>query len=272
MNLDEIASELEALGLNDDEATVYLRLLQTGPSKVSQLSAYFEMSRSTLYRVLDELAEKGFVAKSLDRPTVYTPEDPEAVFEIGSQELRRQLDHLESVRDRVLDPMEEIADLHGGGEEDPHHWKRLEGASRIYEVIHKRAQNADRSVEALSNHSLCTKSWLPIVEKAWRILAERARGDVDVRLLLGFEEPYERVPDGVDAGPLAVRRFDADDTVHFLLFDRSEIVLVLRPEDASLGQKDEVAVWTDAPGIVATHKALFTQRWPEATEVEEPGT
>lgn len=269
MNVEEIAGELEALGLDEDEAQVYVRLLESGPAKVSQLSAYFEMSRSSLYRVLDALADSGFVTKSLDRPTVYTPEDPEEVFEIGSQDLRRQLDHLESVRSRVLGPLQEIAGSRTG-EDDAHHWKRLEGTSRIYEVVHNRAQHAEESIEGVSNHKLCTKNWLPIVEKAWRVLAERARGGADVRLLLGFEDPCDEMPDGVDPDLFAVRRLQTTGTVHFLLFDRSEILLVVRPEDTSVGRQEPVAVWTDAPGLLATHEALFRQRWPDSEAVTTP--
>lgn len=259
----QIANELEALGLEPDEASVYLRLLQVGPAKVSQLVDHVDLSRSSLYRVLDELVEEGFVSKSLERPTVYTPEDPRTIFELGSQELESRLDRLEDVQGRVLGPLQELAGA-DGHEAQAHHWKRIEGASRIYEVIAKRSREAEERIEVVSNHGLCQRHELAEVERAWRTLAERGRQGVAVNLLLGFEPPTEQVPDDVLESCEEVRAFRQETTVHFLLFDREELVLVVRPQAGAGGGDEEMAVWTDAPGILATHEALVESLWPRA--------
>lgn len=259
----EIVNELEALGLEEDEASVYLRLLQVGPAKVSQLSDYVDLSRSSLYRVLDGLVEEGFVSKSLDRPTVYTPEEPQRIFELGSRELQQQLDRLERVQSRVLGPLQDIAG-DDGVQGDPHHWKRVEGATQIYEIIAKRAQEASDRIDLVSNHGLCTETDRSVVERAWRALAERGQDGVDLRLLIGFDEPTEAIPDRVLEASRGVRRFDEVETLHFLLFDRRELVLVLRAEEDGGGREDEMAVWTNAPGILATHEFLVESLWPQA--------
>lgn len=267
MNIEEIATELEALNLEGDEARVYLRLLETGSTKVSALSDDFEMSRSTLYRVLDGLTEKGFVSKSLDRPTVYTAEDPETVFEIGSQDLRRQLEHLDRVQDRVIGSLRKLSEGNGS-KPDSYHWKRLEGASRIYEVIHQCAQNAEETVDGMSNHKLCTETWMPAVEQAWQVLSEQGNNGLDVRLLLGFPELESEIPEHVSTSSMEIRAFDPDDVVHFLVFDETELVLVVRPQSPGKTEHEKVvAVWTDAPGIVATHRTLFRSLWSAGTPV-----
>lgn len=259
----DIVNEMQALGMGEDEAAVYLRLLQVGPSKVSQLADYVDMSRSSLYRVLDGLVEEGFVSKSLDRPTVYSPEDPETIFEIGSQQLERKLDRLNRVQDRVLDPLRELAGDQGL-EEDPHHWKRLEGASRIYEIISKRAQEAEERIEVVSNHALCERTDIAAVESAWQELAAQGSQGVTVHLLLGFDDPAASVPDSVVDACEQLRRFEEDRTLHFLLFDREELVLVLRPKNRVTETDEEMAVWTNAPGLLATHALLVDRLWPDA--------
>lgn len=258
----QIVSDLEALGLDQDEASVYLRLLQVGPAKVSQLSDYVDMSRSSLYRVLDGLVEEGLVAKSLERPTRYTPEDPETIFELGSQDLQHRLDQLERVQSRVLAPLQELAG-DDGVQGDPHHWKRIEGASRIYEIIGKRAQEATERIDLISNHDLCERTELPVVEKAWQVLADKGKDGIELRLLVGFDQPGEVVPDAVLEGASGVRCFEEDETLHFLLFDRRELVLVLRPDEGA-DREEEMAVWTNAPGILATHEFLVECLWPQA--------
>jgi sugar-specific transcriptional regulator TrmB len=262
----EIVKELEALGLEEDEASVYLRLLQVGPSKVSQLSDHVDLSRSSLYRILDGLVEQGIVSKSLDRPTVYSPEDPQTIFELGSQDLQRQLAQLERVRDRVLDPLQEIAGDQSVRDGD-YHWKRVEGASQIYELIGRRVQEAERSVDLLTNHGLCKRVDLPAVEKAWQVAAERGRNGVDLRLLVGFEDTVASVPDDVLGATDTIRSFDPDATIHFLLFDDRELMLLLRPQSEVTEPEEEVAVWTNAPGIVATHRSLVETVWTQAEPV-----
>lgn len=259
----QIVNELETLGLETDEASVYLRLLQVGGAKVSQLADHAAVSRSSLYRVLDELVDKGFVSKSLGRPTVYTPEDPDTIFDLSTQELESRLDRLDRVRDRVLGPLQELADDEGCDE--AHHWKRIEGASRIYEVIVKRAQEADERIDVISNHALCQRHDLAAVEEAWRVLADRGREGITVNLLLGFEPPTEEVPDDVLDASAGVRSFQQEETVHFLLFDRRELVLVLKPQAEGDDGDEEMAVWTNAPGLLATHEALVESLWPQAT-------
>jgi len=258
----EIVDELEALGLAEDEASVYLRLLQVGPAKVSQLADHVDLSRSSLYRVLDDLVEEGFVSKSLDRPTVYTPEDPETIFELGSQDLRHQLDRLERTRDRLIDPLREIAGDQGI-QTDGYHWKRIDGATRIYDMIAKRTREADDRIELLSNHDLCARTDLGAVEKAWQTAAERGRDGVELNLLVGFEDAENAIPEEVqEVG--RCRSFDTDETLHFVVFDREELVVLIRPQDQLTAEDEEMAVWTNAPGILATHQSLVDALWTGA--------
>jgi sugar-specific transcriptional regulator TrmB len=259
VNIDQVANQIEALGLEETEAEVYLRLLQAGPAKVSQLASFVEMSRSTLYRTLDDLVEKGFVTKSLGRPTVYGPKDPETVFEMGAQDLRNQLDHLDHVRNRVIN---DLKTLHGDETaNNRYHWKRLEGATRIYNIIHKLVQEAESRVEVVSNDDMCERTSLPFVERAWSILQDRAQ-QVDVRLVL---DPSSSLPSDVTPENLDIRQLGANDPLHFLLVDRSELLLVVHPAGRpDAGSEDQVAIWTDAAGILTTHAELLDRMWPDA--------
>ncbi len=53
---------LRELGLEGNEAKVYLALLQNGPSSVLQIARITQLKRPTLYLILDELANKGLTA------------------------------------------------------------------------------------------------------------------------------------------------------------------------------------------------------------------
>lgn len=54
-------SELQSLGLNDKQATVYMSALELGQSTVLELSKHSHIKRSTVYVILDELKCKKLI-------------------------------------------------------------------------------------------------------------------------------------------------------------------------------------------------------------------
>lgn len=274
MQASSIIEDLEAAGLAEDEASVYVRLLQVGPAKAGQLTQYFEMSRSTLYRLLNELVEEGYVSKGLERPTVYTAIDPEKLFDLGLDEIDRQRDRLTHVRERRLDKLQKIAgETKREGSETT--WRKMEGTEQIYEALHSMSEGAEESIWSASNHEVTTARFLPTVEEAWRIVCRRAVDDgVDVRLLFDFQgDPYHHIPDWVrPAQTLDFRQIVADETVHFVLFDEQDLLMWARPAPVgTMGKEDDVAVKTNAQGSVVAHRMLFDELWDRGRPVKLEG-
>jgi sugar-specific transcriptional regulator TrmB len=63
---------LLSLGLSSCQARVYLALAQVGPSNTKMISDKSDVSRQDIYRVLEALAAKGLVIKSMARPVRYS--------------------------------------------------------------------------------------------------------------------------------------------------------------------------------------------------------
>lgn len=269
LKLRELATHLESVGLDEEEGLVYVRLLQSGPSKVSELTSWVDVSRSKLYRILDSLAERGVVEKGLDRPTVYAAADPEDVFELGLDEVDRRRACIERARDRALDRLERLSsDRDHRAEEE--HWRRLEGNTPIFRALARTIEEAEEEVWALSNNDECWTTARPSVAEAWEAIADRAENGLDVRLLVEPPgPPEETLPDPVLEGDVDVRTFEDPRTMHVLVADRRDLVLSLRPDPRNGGQhREPVAVATNAPGLVATHVALFEERWQDAEPVK----
>ena len=55
---------LTALGLTSDESRIYVFLLQNGPASELDLSRKTKIARTTVYRVLENLMEKGLLQKN----------------------------------------------------------------------------------------------------------------------------------------------------------------------------------------------------------------
>lgn len=272
LRTESLAEDLKATGLSTDQASLYVRLLQTGPAKVGQLSQYFELSRSTLYRLLDELVEAGYVSKSLERPAIFTPTDPGQMFRLSLEAADRTRDRIAHVRDERLEALQELArqkeDRKGGA-----HWQKIVGTDRIYKCVHEMAEAAEESICGASNHEVTT-ALLPAVEEAWRIVCRRATVDcVDVRLLFDFEKyGQEDMPDWLSpTETLTFRQIDADKTIDFMVFDGEELLMWIQPAAlGTLGKKDDIAVKTNTPGSVNAHRMLFDELWAKGKPVEVP--
>lgn len=75
-----LAKKLEAVGLTDKQARVYVAALFLGPSAVQRIAEQADVNRATTYVILAELAEMGLVSESSEgKKTVYVAEPPEAI-------------------------------------------------------------------------------------------------------------------------------------------------------------------------------------------------
>ncbi len=101
MQITELAAKVQALGLSDKEAKVYVASLFLGPSSVQKIAEQAEINRATAYVILDQLAELGLVAQSAEgKKTVYVAEGPETLQRLFDQQAealnarRKELDTL----------------------------------------------------------------------------------------------------------------------------------------------------------------------------------
>lgn len=264
-DLPEIVDALEVLGMSSQEAELYVHLLQVGPSKVSQLAPYFDVSRSKLYSLLDDLSQKGFVSKTPERPTVYHPVFPENAFELGRERILQRYQRLEAAQEDVLGPLQHIHRAVEGPE--PTDWTKIEGTERIYEVIQRLIAATEESLLVASNHEPSVSPWLPFVQDVWEIAEHKVQDEqVDARFLLSPSEAgWENVPAWVLEGRHA-RVIEVEHPVHFVLADEQTVLFWVQVAPArSMRGPDNVAVRTDADAPVGTHLMLFEHLWSEAS-------
>lgn len=271
MDIDALTEDLTVAGLTRDQAEVYVRLLQTGPTKVNNLMPFLDTSRSTVYRLLDDLVEAGVVSKSLESPTVYEAVDPPVLFERTEQQIESSLDALNDVRERWGETLESIQTRSDAGAE--HHWEKLEGPDPIYGRLERLIESAEESIEVVSTHQATSGQRRPQLEEAWKTFYQRMEStDLACRLLIDLEgathtELLHRANalEGVE-----LRDFRSERTVQFVLVDERQVLMWVYPAPlGDVGRREDVAVWTDAPGSVFVHEMLFEELWPKGKPVPE---
>lgn len=95
-------SELKKIGLSDNEARVYLALLELGSATVQQIAGKAEVNRPTTYVQLESLMKEGLVtsfekspnSKKLKPKTYFRAEDPEYLQKLIGHD-RNQIDERE---------------------------------------------------------------------------------------------------------------------------------------------------------------------------------
>lgn len=93
--------ELKKIGLSENEAKVYLALLELGGSTAQQVAQKTELKRPTTYVQFDSLMKRGLVT-SFEKgiKTLFRAEDPEhlrKVLEKGKEEQKEKADTLEKI-------------------------------------------------------------------------------------------------------------------------------------------------------------------------------
>ena len=79
----QMRNELKRIGLSDEEINIYLHLLREGSSKATTISKMLGVARTTIYRFLSSLHDKGLVSETTKNNVKYFgPTPPERIPEI----------------------------------------------------------------------------------------------------------------------------------------------------------------------------------------------
>lgn len=289
-DLETLAGTMEDLGLGPEETKVYLTLLDNGPARASTAANLAGFSRGRTYRILDTLVEEGWVVVHVGHPRIFEASPPERLFEGRISQLQREEMRVEDLRDDLLPRLLEI----GQGVKGPKaaNWTLLEGRLAIYRSLIKLVERAEETVHVASNHA-ATSSSTPVIQAAWQALAERLEAGVTARCLVppdwqvggqrglgeageqgdgaGQDEEASDGDPGVlpDIEGLEIRRMGHQPPVHIVIIDGREAIqwLVMDVGDQARIEGD-VAVKSDAAGLVGPARLLFETLWEKAAGEE----
>lgn len=108
MQIINIARKLEAVGLTEKQAKVYVAALFLGPAAVQRIAEQAEVNRATTYVILAELAEMGLVSETTEgKKTVYVAEPPEAI-ERHLNSLEKDIENRKSQLKDTLKDLKEV--------------------------------------------------------------------------------------------------------------------------------------------------------------------
>lgn len=265
MKVQEIVERLTVLGLDRDEAAVYVHLSMMGASKASDVAAALKMHRTETYRTLQNLVQRGFASSTLSRPARFEAAPPEKLFD---EILAAQKARSENIQRAQVDIAPALSTLRGqsGGGASKNTFKVLQGRREIYAVMERMLRDAQRSVKALSTHegAVAMADMAGLLDLA----RQRAAQGVDLRVLLKTTpQSRAKLLQGEGPGP-AYRHVDTDRVMRFVVADDATLLLwVVSDPSQRLTSEEDVAIWTDATDFVGTQSVLFDAAWREGKDV-----
>lgn len=252
-SIDDIARELEALGLDEDEASLYLALVEGGPSRASTVANLTGFSRGKTYRLLDEMAEEGVISVALGHPRVYRARPPEELLETVRQDLARERQRIKEIEGRLVPAIQALA---ADAEEDAGpEWIVIEGRLALLRAAIKLIEGAEEEILFLGTQPLLATE-APMGRALIRALSTRASQGLGVRCLLDA-----KLEEGVAehlSDPVEPRWLKDPGATQLLVVDRREVLqwLIVDPSQR-MALDGEAGVQSNAPGLVTPATRLF---------------
>ncbi len=99
--LESVAKRLEILGLTSYESKAYIALLAHAYGDAETISRTAGIPRTSAYKALQSLQEKGLAIATQGRPVIYKPEPPSTLESMVTASLRETIDKLETLHEVV---------------------------------------------------------------------------------------------------------------------------------------------------------------------------
>lgn len=257
---DELLAEMTRLALGDDEAALYVAVLELGPCGVREAAEEAGVHRTSAYRILEDLAERGLVAMSTGQPMEVTPLGPEAFFESMRQEKIQEMDVIDEVEASTLKDLQDRLDADDRDEPSANTWRVIRGRDRIEEETAETIRNCQAEVCLVCGDPAGWED--PPGGDADPLKAIQTKADdLDIRALMDPDCLESRrgrnlrTLEGVDTR--AVEPGFGTDTY---ILD-TEVFAGLSQDDQELGP---VVIWSDAPGLYENQRQMFEGLWKSA--------
>jgi len=101
--VEKASKTLEVIGLSSYESRTYMALVAHGYGTADTIAQTARIPRTSCYRALEGLEEKGLAYSTEGRPRVYRPEPPETVRRMVQVRLDETFDKLEMVHEVLSD-------------------------------------------------------------------------------------------------------------------------------------------------------------------------
>lgn len=247
---------IESLGLNENQADVYMTLLQMGSGRIQDIAKKSGVKRTTTYSILDALIQRGFVTyEQIKGHREYYIENPKKIPTILDQEI----ESIKYQKNNVVDFLPELLSLYNSHSTKPRirTYEGLDGIKSVFEEI----LLLPKGTETLAYASYQTihgnlKEWLKLY------IERRAKQGITQRCIA--EDSPEAREDLIknDERDLRVTRLVSKEKFPFVC----DQINIFGNKMFIASYTDMLAVVIESEAISTTMKTIFELAWLGASK------
>lgn len=245
-----IESSLESIGLNRQEAIVYLSALKLGVAKASQIAQKAGIAREAVYYVLKLLQEKGFISEVIKSGVKhYSAVPPQRILGIIEEEKQQKTEAIQGVLPE-LEALQKVALVRPQIEV----YEGVEGFKTIVaKLVEKEHQEICSYVPEKTLH------FLPTFHLQFR--RKRKGKNIRVRVITEKTKFMEEIKKK-DKEELRETRFNDKllkniESAYFIL---PEAIVMIRATE-----KEQLGIYVKEEGTAKLQKNIFEQVWKESS-------
>lgn len=261
--LDKIQDRMVDLGIPVDLVNSYVQLLGAGPCKVAQLAKAMEVSRPEAYRRLERLSDEGFATATLGRPVRYAAASPQEVFDVLEERHVRRLAALKDARRDLEPPLRALA-RQVSPPNGSNRFRIIHGRTNAHDTLHRLLNEAKQEAWVVNTHEAAAE----LKHSAGLVATMRRRAEEGLGLRLAVRDNgsvHDRLLALSRLPKADVRILDMERLFRFTLVDQKHLVLFAYPDPSPMVRADgEVALLTEASGLIEAQSALFECLWSTA--------
>jgi len=174
--LEDIIDALERLGFKQNDAKVYIALLQLGRAKPVIISKKTNIVRARIYDSLNRLEKKGFIDReAVQRAPMYFAKSPEIVFDKIKNDLEEKLQISEKTIEKIKEKVKPI--------KEKETWA-IKGRKKVKANIMDIIEKAENEILCLitPEHTKNVNSWI------FDLILDKIKKALKISILLKIQE------------------------------------------------------------------------------------
>lgn len=256
---DAVEHVKDNLQLGGPDAALYVHLCMAGPAKVSDLADALKIHRNDVYRSAERLITRGLIETTVERPARYVAVEPAKVFDQEIATRLKAIDALKRSREEISSLLMQLHLTQPAPSRGT--YKVIQGRPEIHAMRARLVEDAKDSIDWATSFAPSVN--LADIGGSLDAMLRRVHDGVRMRALVRtVPNNRPKLEPFLQQKTAEIREFDVGSIVRFLVVDGRDLLMyVVNDPSESLYARDEVALYTTAPGFVHAQTVFFEQSW-----------
>ncbi|MGI0048875.1 MAG: TrmB family transcriptional regulator [Nitrososphaera sp.] len=252
---DDLAVELQKLGLTLNEARIILFLVIHKNSSANDISKHTKIQRTETYGYISSLLAKGLIFSTFDRPQKYSTLSMQEVIECLVQTKQSELNILSTKKQEYQQVVDRVANnMVAPSSETKESYQVIMGENSINAKVKRMLANAKEEITVLvTERNLINFYRAEIID----FLIQTATKGMRVKLLTPCKNAvyYLTNDNGEVSTSVSLKVLSNEVPLNFVLVDNKEIVILL---ESPSKKQDPGGFYTNNTSLVSAFGFIFT--------------